>query len=258
MNAATALTALPLASAFNLRDFGGHRTRDGRQVRTGMLYRSGTMALLTQADADALRALGIRSICDFRRPNERVEEPTSWHGDEVDYFCRDYSEQSGVLSEMLRSDRATAADMHEAMLRVYRAIATDHADAYRAMFAQMLAGRLPILINCAAGKDRTGAGAMLILAALNVPRAAILKDYLATNDHADWTWRLAQTESRLTRALRARPDVAEPILRADAAYLDALFETLEQDHGGVDAYLEQMLGVDAAARAMLCEALLTS
>ncbi len=258
MIAAAALTALPLASAFNLRDFGGHRTRDGRQVRTGMLYRSGTMALLTDADADALRALGIRAICDFRRPSERVEEPTSWHGDDVEYFCRDYSEHSGVLSEILRSDRATPADMHDAMVRVYCAIATDHADAYRAMFGQMLSGRLPILINCAAGKDRTGVGAVLILWALGVPREAILEDYLATNEHADWTWRLAQTESRLTRALRDRADVVAPILRADAAYLEALFDTLDHQHGGIDAYLAQVLGVDADARAALQDALLTS
>ncbi|HUD90287.1 tyrosine-protein phosphatase, partial [Sphingobium sp.] len=59
-------SGLPLASAFNLRDFGGYPTTDGRTVRRGMLYRSGTMALLTQDDSAQLRALGIRAICDFR------------------------------------------------------------------------------------------------------------------------------------------------------------------------------------------------
>src|SRR3546814_14580662 len=58
---------LPLESAFNLRDFGGYATADGRCVTRGMLYRSGTMALLTDGDADNLRSLGIRAICDFRR-----------------------------------------------------------------------------------------------------------------------------------------------------------------------------------------------
>ncbi|MFD1106461.1 tyrosine-protein phosphatase [Sphingobium olei] len=248
---------LPLASGFNLRDFGGHAIRDARHVRRGMLYRSGTMALLTDADAQALRTLGIRAICDLRRPGERQEEPTSWHGPDVDYYCRDYSETSGVLTEILRADNATADDLHAAMIGIYRTIATDHADSYRAMFRQMLEGRLPILINCAAGKDRTGVGAMLILAALDVPRETILRDYLATNDHADWTWRLAQNDSRLARALRQRADVVTPVLRAEAAYLDALFETLEARHGGVDGYLRETLGVDADARAALRAALLT-
>src|SRR3546814_4255016 len=69
---------LPLESAFNLRDFGGYATADGRCVKRGMLYRSGTMALLTDGDADHLRSLGIRAICDFRRGNERTAEPTLW------------------------------------------------------------------------------------------------------------------------------------------------------------------------------------
>lgn len=257
MSMASAIATLPLASGFNLRDFGGHATLDRRHVRRGMLYRSGTMALLTDADAQALRSLDIRAICDFRRPGERREEPTSWHDAKVDYYCRDYSETSGVLSEILRTDNVTAEDMHAAMIGVYRTIATDHADSYRAMFRQMLEGRLPILINCAAGKDRTGVGAMLILAALNVPRETILADYLATNDHSDWTWRLAQNDSRLARALRDRADVIAPVLRAEAAYLDALFETLDARHGGVDGYLRETLGVDEDARSTLRAALLT-
>lgn len=247
---------LPLKSAFNLRDFGGHDTLDGRTVRTGMLYRSGTMSLLTDDDAQALRALGIRAICDLRRPSERAEEPTSWHGADVDYYCRDYSETSGVLSQVLKAEDATAEDMYRAMIAVYRLVADDHAESYRAMFGQMLANRLPILINCAAGKDRTGVGAALILAALGVSRERILLDYLATNEHADWGWHLGQAESRLSRALRNGSDVVGPVLRADAAYLEVMFETLDAEHGGVDGYLRDRVGVGHEERRALRDALL--
>ena len=75
MTDASALVAdqrrLPLERAFNLRDFGGYATADGRVVRRGALFRSGTMALLSDADAAHLRSIGIRAICDFRRGNER-------------------------------------------------------------------------------------------------------------------------------------------------------------------------------------------
>lgn len=258
MNASPLHSPLPLASAFNLRDFGGHAAGDGRRVKRGVLYRSGTMALLTDADAAQLRALGIRAICDFRRANERKAEPTAWHGDDVDYYWRDYNETSGVLGEMLRAEGASAQDMRAAMVALYRVIAIDHADSYKAMFAQILAGRLPILINCAAGKDRTGVGAALVLAALGVPRATIVEDYLATNRHADWEWRLAQGETRLAVAMRTRADVIAPVLVADVAYLDTLFETLDAAHGGIDGYLEMVLGIDATARAALGEVLLES
>lgn len=249
-------SGLPLASAFNLRDFGGYPTADGRMIRRGMLYRSGTMALLTPEDSAELRSLGIRAICDFRRPGERKSEPTSWHDASVDYYCRDYSGATGVLVDMVRQERTTAADMKAAMLAVYHEIATDHAEAYAAMFRQMLAGHLPILINCSAGKDRTGAGAAMVLAALGVSCDVIVEDYLLTNSHADWTWRLAQGESHLSRLKQARADVLEPLLVADVGYLEALFEHFDTLHGGVDGYLRDVLGVGASEQAALREALL--
>jgi protein-tyrosine phosphatase len=56
-----------LEAGFNLRDFGGYPTEHGRHVKRGMLFRSGTMSMLTEADEEHLRSLGIRGICDFRR-----------------------------------------------------------------------------------------------------------------------------------------------------------------------------------------------
>jgi len=247
---------LPLAGAFNLRDFGGYATADGRTVRRGMLYRSGTMALLTDEDSAHLRALGIRSICDFRRGNERRLEPTVWHGDDVDYYCRDYSGSSGILSEMLKRGTATAEDMRQAMVHLYRTIHVDHAEAYRAMFERLADRRVPMLINCSAGKDRTGTGAALILAALGVPRNTIVEDYLLTNIHADWDWLTAQSRTTVGEMQRTMPDVIQPVLAADAAYIAMLFATLETEHGSVDGYLADILGVDAAMRETLREILL--
>jgi len=246
---------LGLASAFNLRDFGGYATADGRTVRRGMLYRSGTMALLNDADAQHLRSLGIRAICDFRRGNERSAEPTVWHGPHVDYFCRDYDESSGILGEMLKRRDATPEDMRQAMLALYRAIPIDHAESYRAMFAQIAGGRVPILINCSAGKDRTGVGAALILAALGVPRETILADYLLTNEHADWDWLLSQRNTLVARARRVRADVLAPLLTVDVDYLDCMFAALDEAHGGTTGYLTS-LGINPAAREALRNRLL--
>lgn len=239
-----------LEGAFNLRDFGGYATSDGRHVRRGMLYRSGTMALLTQADADHLRSLGIRAICDFRRANERAADPTAWHGMEVDYFCRDYSESTGILGEMLQREDTTAEDMRQAMISLYRAIPLDHAESYRAMFRQIAGGRVPILINCSAGKDRTGVGAALILTALGVSRDTIVEDYLLTNSHADWNW-LAQRDTRVARSRAAFGAAIEPLLRVDVDYLDAMFQTLDESHGGIEGYLADALDVDDTVRETL-------
>ena len=142
------------------------------------------------------------------------------------------------------------------MIALYRAIPLDHAASYRAMFAQILAGRVPIIINCSAGKDRTGVGAALILAALGVPRETIVDDYLLTNEHADWDWLLTQRSTLVARAWSARAEALEPLLTVDEAYLDSFFAELDSSHGGIEGYLTGPLKMDEGARQLLRERLL--
>ena len=52
------------------------------------------------------------------------------------------------------------------------------------------------------------------------------------------------------------PVIWEPLIRAEHAYLDAMFGTLEQRHGSVDGYLMDILGVDAALKASMAQQLL--
>ncbi|MGE0774592.1 MAG: tyrosine-protein phosphatase [Sphingomonadaceae bacterium] len=248
--------ALPLEGAFNLRDLGGYATGCGGRVKHGMLYRSGRMSRLTPEDERHLADLGIVTVCDLRRPGERAAEPTRWcEPAGVHYWSRDYTETSGVLGEVLHNAEATPDAMRAAMITVYREIPVDHAPSYRFMFDRLLSGHAPLLFNCAAGKDRTGVAAALILHALGVPRDTIYEDYLLTNSHADFSDFLNGRQSAIVRVALRAPEVIAPLFAADTTYLDAMFETLDEDHGGIDGYLQDMLSVDAAARARLRELL---
>lgn len=66
---------LPLQTGINVRDVGGFHTSDGRMVRWGKLYRSGSLARLSQADLAYLQRLGIRLVTDFRSLEEREKQP---------------------------------------------------------------------------------------------------------------------------------------------------------------------------------------
>jgi protein-tyrosine phosphatase len=244
--AAAGIRGLPLAGAFNLRDFGGYATAEGGTVRWGMLYRSGLMSHLTEEDARQLRALGIRAICDFRRGNERAAQSTRWHGTEIDYYCRDYEELTGQLGAMMMLGETSAESVRQAMIALYCDIPLHHAPAYRAMFETLLSGRVPLIINCSAGKDRTGVGAALVVAALGVPRDLIVGDYLLTNDHANWDLMLRHLEP--SRRERMQQPVMAPLLAADAAYLESFFGFVDRNCGGIEGYLAGELDVDASAR----------
>jgi protein-tyrosine phosphatase len=248
---------LPLEGGFNLRDMGGYATEDGRTVKRGMLFRSGVMSLLTEADEAHLAGLGIATVCDLRRPGERKREPTRWcEPAGVFYWSRDYEESSGVLSELMRGAMPDAGAVHQMMVDLYPEILVDHKPSYRFLFERLAAGHVPLLFNCSAGKDRTGVAAALILSVLGVPRATIVEDYLLTNRFADFGRILARGGDRdYERYKRIDPAVIRPLLSADAAFLDSMFAALDRDHGGIDGYLAE-IGVDAGVKARLRELLL--
>jgi protein-tyrosine phosphatase len=242
---------LPLEGGFNLRDLGGYETAEGGRVKRGMLYRSGTMSKLTEADERHLVSLGIATVCDFRRTDERTAEPTRWcEPAGVHYWAHDYTESSGVLGEVIRSPNATIDEMRAAMITTYRSIPIDHAPSYRVTFKRLLGGHVPLLFNCAVGKDRTGVCAALILHTLGVSRDAIIEDYLLTNVHADISRLMAGKEPPAYMANRSL-DVFKPLMAADADYLAAMFDLFDADFGGIDGYLAEKLGVDHAGQAKL-------
>jgi len=65
-----------LDGASNFRDLGGYATVDEGVVRTGMVFRSGSLHALTDADHQRLRSLGVRVAVDLRPPEEVAAEPT--------------------------------------------------------------------------------------------------------------------------------------------------------------------------------------
>ena len=91
----------PLQGGRNFRDLGGYRTHDGRRVRWGRLYRSGSLAALTEADCRYLGGLGIRWVCDLRTTHERRSAPSAWCGDGAPlHWSRDYTLSFGDLREL--------------------------------------------------------------------------------------------------------------------------------------------------------------
>lgn len=237
------LRVLPLEGGRNFRDLGGYRTVDGRHVRWGRLYRSGAMAGLTAGDYAYLDRLGIRSVCDLRTADERKAEPTVWGGArKPDYWTSDLLTPRGDLGKVLApGSHPTPEAVREAMKGLYRALPESHAAAFREIFRRLDAGEVPLAFNCTAGKDRTGAAAALILSALRVPRATIVEDYAMSDKVVDYRKVFADKASPLSRL---PPELAEPLLRSDPAYIAAMLDSIDARWGSVDAYLLKELGVD--------------
>jgi protein tyrosine/serine phosphatase len=250
--------AIQLEGVVNFRDFGGAATADGRRVKRGRLFRSGHHADATGADLERLAEFDFALIVDLRRPPERANGPARRppasravvleHGGPSDQPLPPH------LSFLAEPDASTER-VREQMSAGYRGYPFDphYVALYRDYFARLAEAEGPVLINCHAGKDRTGFLAALTLHALGARREEVLADYLATNAHNRADARLGGLLAQF-EATHGKP-VSERLLRtvmaADAAYLEAAFEAIEAAHGSVDVYLEAEIGVRPAAREAL-------
>ena len=243
---------LPLQGGQNFRDLGGYRTSDGHTVRWGLLYRSGSMHFLTAQDYAYLDRLGIRTVCDFRSVDERTAEPALWPaGRAPRILADDYRTEPNQMGLLRPGVVPSAEQARAALAAIYPKLLSQFNGQYRRMFAELLAGHAPLAFNCAAGKDRTGVAASLLLTALGVPRETVIQDYMLTNRYFDPS-KVMHSDNQASAQWRSLPpDVLHAYMSADRSYIEAAFRVMDSHADGADGYLRDELGLSHADLARL-------
>jgi len=247
-----------LERAPNFRDLGGLAVADGQTVRYGIVYRSEALWALTERDRQALDALGIRVAYDLRTPAERDAAPVSWPPNGRPEIVIAEAEQAAYGSLMQQVELAidgSPEPVREAMLESYRAMPVAFAPIVGGVIEQVISGRVPVLVSCLAGKDRTGFVCAMLLFAAGARYEAVEEEYLRSN--------LFFGPDRIAEAVvqtfgRAAPAEAVEAVAVRTEYLQAALEVVERTHGSIDAYLERRAGLTPARRAELQATLLTS
>lgn len=246
--ATTKTREIALAGGDNFRDVGGYRTKDGHSVAWGKLYRSASVGRYTADDQALVRKLDVGSIIDLRSTRERQADKVPWMQDSgLGYWARDYDLSGGNLGALFRKGTTLdAGTMRGVMIQGYRGFPKEQAASYRMLFDRLLTSDKAVIVNCTAGKDRTGVGVALVLSALGVPYDTIMDDYLLSNSALDVE--ALRADAGMNAAMSALPaDVAKPLLGVERAYLDAAFDQIRKDYGDIDIYLARELGVDSKA-----------
>lgn len=252
--------ALRFDGVTNFRDTGGYLGRDGRRVRWGMLYRSGHMAETSAEDRAYLAHLGLDRIFDLRIPDEDSKSPSVLDPRESERIVALplFPGSAHAYRDHLMAGSGSPEAMAEIMIAINRDLARDHRDEYAALLRGVTEAKGPVLVHCAAGKDRTGFGIALLLAALGVSREEIFEDYLLTRRFFDADQVVSNYQALY--AERGAPPVEAAILRplvdVRPDYLGAALAEAEQIAGSLDGYLRDALGFDEAAQQALCERLL--
>lgn len=224
---------IALDGADNIRDLGGLAVADGGRTRFGRLLRSGTLQALTAGDvAHLVNSRGLRTVVDLRLADEAEHEGSALAGvPAVNYLSLPLRSADVIRSDVVADAREMDVVGH------YLAFLAGSADSIvSAARVFAVEPNLPAVFHCAAGKDRTGVLAAVILDAIGVTSEAIMADYALT------TQRLKQIRARLAqletyRTMMAAARLVKGSGTADAASMAAFLDTLRERHGGGRGYL---------------------
>ncbi|WP_028659357.1 tyrosine-protein phosphatase [Nocardioides insulae] len=233
----------------NFRDVGGLRTGDGRQVRTGILYRSGTVAFVDAGVAAELAKLGIRSRIDLRSQAEMDETLTP----DLDAALNRVA--IGITAGGVWEAQVDVEHPSESVAAHYARYLLNSGESLRAI-VDLLLDELSggYLVHCTAGKDRTGVVFAMVLSAIGVLDEEIVADYAATQ--ADLEELLAQLRTLPAYGHRVQELPAES-RTADPRSMELFLAGLESEYGSARAYLVSH-GVTEAQLDQLADRLLVA
>lgn len=247
----------------NFRDFGGYDSRYGGRVRMGRLYRSGHHAEASADELAKMDALGIHVQADLRRPDEREKQKSRFTAPVT--ITHDGGRESEAPHMRFLTRVTVDAEAADEWMSEYYELAPfkeHHKAMFRDWFVKLAEapGEGAGLVNCAAGKDRTGILCALTHHVLGVGEADIRADYDLTNKAVDIENRLPEAAAYFNQMIgKDHPaDVYRPFMGVRLKYLDRAYGAINAQAGSIDAYLVDVLKVDAALqdelRAKLIEA----
>lgn len=198
----------------NARDLGGLPLTGGGAVRERVLVRSDSPSFLTDDGVAAATAYGLSRIIDLRRPDETDQDP---------------SRLAGLPAHLHLPVQGPGDPEEGPWIHLYAGLLDRRPELFaRAVAAVADAPEGPVLVHCAAGKDRTGLVVALALSLVGADLDALADDYVLTNQ------RLAPRYLGLADDAvpgREIPPTRHVIL--------GTLEHLRTQHGSVEAYLSR-------------------
>ena len=233
----------------NFRDLGGYTTQDGRTVRWGKLYRSGTLADASRSDLQYLEEIELSTLIDFRSSAEKEEEPNilpePLYFEVVEIPTLDDGNKAmiGEVMERIESGNFDGFNPNHFMLEANRQFASTFTPQFSQFIHTVLeANGEPLAWHCSAGKDRTGFASAILLRILGVPRDLVMEDYMASKTHALEARSRDLMMIRIFSGSEAEEKMAV-LMGVEKAWLQAAFDTIDARWGDFDTYVQEGLGL---------------
>lgn len=249
-------TSLPWTSA----DFCSDTVTSSLQIRAlgggpleeAKVFRSGELCGATSADLALIKHLGIKAIYDLRTAREIAESPDAF----IDGVCT-YSFAPDAGRRHKNAKKRLVAGVigeygapGERMRANYRKYAREYpmvGVALRTMADQ----KVPVLVHCANGKDRTGVLCAVLQRIAGVSLEDIYHDYLVHNQLN--AQKIAEEAAELEVGMTIyEKEILQSFLEVRSEYLDAFFEEVEKCFGSFEDYVRSGLALTATQIESLC------
>ncbi|WP_423464010.1 tyrosine-protein phosphatase [Promicromonospora sp. MS192] len=194
----------------NVRDLGGLPLTGGGALRPRALVRSDSPSFLTDDGVTAATTYRLARVIDLRRPDEVERYPSP-------------------LADLHLPVQGPGDPIEGPWVHLYAGLLDRRPELFaRAVAAVADAPEGPVLVHCAAGKDRTGLVVALALSLVGADPDAVAGDYEATNARLAPRY-AALAADREIPAGRETPPTRQVIVGA--------LEHVRARYGSVEAYL---------------------
>ena len=237
---------IALEAVHNFRDLGGYPAAGGRTTKWRTLFRSDGLYRLRGAnDMSRVMQLGLKSVIDLRTEREQREQGI-FPIDDIEVNFHHLS-----IVDVTWSDTETPEfdDEVEFLVWGYRDMLEIGSSRFAdAMHVLAQTESLPAVFHCAAGKDRTGVLAALLLSSLGVEDAHICADYGLTQDAMQRT--IAWSKVHRPELAERYATIPKAFLAADPRAMQINLAELAQQHGSVRNYVREIGVADATVEVL--------
>ena len=245
--------SIHLDGVINARELGGYRMKDGRTVRHGLLLRGGALDKATDQDISRLeKEFDVKYIFDFRSGIEtsyaadrQVPGSTYLHLPAIDpetgrKTAEIYEDLPRLTIEEVVLKGAKTQKMQEYAHSIYDSMVTnEYTQLQYATFLQKITELEDgaVYWHCSQGKDRTGLGAALLLAALGADRKTIIDDFAISAEYYEKSVNslLGQVDTDIEK------DVIRTMIGVNVDYFKSSLDLIDRQYGSMDNYLTSML-----------------
>lgn len=237
-------------SVQNIRDLGGLKNKDGKEIRKALLLRSGSLNKINGKDMEYLkRNFNLRMIIDLRT-DEEVREKPDIRIDGVKYMHIPLLDSSELgMSREEKLHLKDYVDKLPNMEKLYENLVTNESSVSKLKEAiKTIVNNRDgaVLWHCSAGKDRCGLVAAILLELLDVDIDTIIEDYMLSNVAAE---KVAKKYHFLTKLTTGDEEIAKKVYEifvCKRSYLDVALRKMEEKSGSVKDYVINELGISNA------------